>query len=138
MPETKSYLEGYITVPERIAKFYEMFAQGRLVTTDVRLSSEPDGVPRVLVEASAYRTPDDPLPGRGWSWMVLPGTTNFTRGSELENTETSAWGRAIASVQVDASFVAHALKRLPWNSLRPPARSTSFSSAPRRSCSRAS
>lgn len=100
MPETKSYLDGYITVPERIAKFYELFAQGRLVTTDVRLSNEPDGVPRVLVEAAAYRTPDDPLPGRGWSWMILPGTTNFTRGSELENTETSAWGRAIAALGI--------------------------------------
>lgn len=93
-------LSNYIPVNERIAKFYELFAQGRLVTGEVRVSSEPDGVPRVLVQAFAYRTPDDPLPGVGWSWMPLPGKSNFTRDSELENTETSAWGRAIASLGI--------------------------------------
>jgi hypothetical protein len=30
--------------------------------------------------------------------MVLPGQTPYTLGSELENAETSAWGRAIAAV----------------------------------------
>lgn len=100
MAERKFDLGDYVEVKDRIRIFYELYAQGRLVTTDVRLSNEPDGVPRVLVEAAAYRTPDDPLPGRGWSWMVLPGSTTYTRGSELENTETSAWGRAIASLGI--------------------------------------
>jgi hypothetical protein len=100
MPDRKFDLGDYIEVKDRIKLFYELYANGRLVTTDVRLTSEPDGVPRVLVEAAAYRSPDDPLPGRGWSWMVLPGTTSYTRGSELENTETSAWGRAIASLGI--------------------------------------
>ena len=99
-------LSNYITVNERIRIFYELFAQGRLVTGEVRISSEPDGVPRVMVQGLAYRTPDDPLPGVGWSWMPLPGKSNFTRDSELENTETSAWGRAIASlgILIDASI----------------------------------
>lgn len=100
MPDKTFDLDGYVTVPERISLFYELFAQGRLVTTNVQLTTEPDGQPRVMVEAAAYRTPDDPLPGRGWSWMLLPGTSNFTRGSELENAETSAWGRAIASLGI--------------------------------------
>jgi hypothetical protein len=100
MPDKTFDLGDYVTVPERIALFYELFGQGRLVTTDVRLTTEPDGKPRVMVEAAAYRTPDDPLPGRGWSWMLLPGTSNFTRGSELENAETSAWGRAIAALGI--------------------------------------
>lgn len=30
--------------------------------------------------------------------MSIPGATNFTRGSEIENCETSAWGRAIAAL----------------------------------------
>lgn len=93
-------LGDYVEVKDRIAIFYELYGTGRLVTTDVRLTSEPDGKPRVMVEAAAYRTPDDPLPGRGWSWMELPGTTSYTKGSELENTETSAWGRAIASLGI--------------------------------------
>jgi hypothetical protein len=96
----KDALADYVTVPQRIAQFYELFGQGRLVTGEVRVELGPDGKPRVMVQAAAYRTPDDPLPGIGWSWMELPGTTSFTRGSELENTETSAWGRAIASLGI--------------------------------------
>jgi hypothetical protein len=36
----------------------------------------------------------------------VPGTTNFTRGSELQNLETSAWGRAIGAlgIGIDASI----------------------------------
>lgn len=93
-------LEGYIPVNQRIDRFYELYGQGSIVTERVFVSSEPDGVPRVWCKALAYRTADDPHPGVGWSWMVLPGSTNFTRGSELENTETSAWGRAIASLGI--------------------------------------
>lgn len=103
MPEkfnAKDALADYVTVPQRIAQFYELFGTGRLVTGEVRVELGPDGKSRVMVQAAAYRTPDDPLPGIGWSWMELPGTTSFTRGSELENTETSAWGRAIASLGI--------------------------------------
>jgi hypothetical protein len=32
--------------------------------------------------------------------MRIPGVSSYTKGSELENTETSAWGRAIASLNV--------------------------------------
>jgi hypothetical protein len=99
-PERKFDLGDYVEVKDRIKLFYELYAQGRLVTADVKVSSEPDGTPRVFVQALAYRTPDDPHPAVGWSWMVLPGTTSYTRGSELENTETSAWGRAIAATGI--------------------------------------
>jgi len=101
VPERKEFdLGDYIEVKDRIAKFYELFGQGRLVTGEVRLTTEPDGVPRVLVQALAYRSPEDAHPGVGWSWMALPGTTPYTKGSELENTETSAWGRAIAATGI--------------------------------------
>lgn len=93
-------LEGYIPVNQRIDRFYELYGQGSIITERAFVSSEPDGVPRVWCKALAYRTAEDPHPGVGWSWMVLPGSTNFTRGSELENTETSAWGRAIASLGI--------------------------------------
>ncbi|MCI0583336.1 MAG: hypothetical protein L0227_10710, partial [Chloroflexi bacterium] len=60
-------------------------------------------------EACAYRTPDDLLPARGWSWLALPGSTPYTKGSELENTETSAWGRAIGALGIGiASGIASA------------------------------
>ena len=100
MPDKKFDLGDYVEVKDRIKLFYELYGQGRLVTGDVRVTREPDDTPRVWVQGLAYRTPDDPLPGVGWSWMVLPGTTSYTRGSELENTETSAWGRAIGSLGI--------------------------------------
>jgi hypothetical protein len=100
MPDKKFELGDYVEVKDRITLFYELFGQGRLVTGEVRLTSEPDGVPRVLVQAFAYRDPDDQLPGVGWSWLELPGKTPYTRGSEVENAETSAWGRAIASLGI--------------------------------------
>lgn len=93
-------LKDYVDVKERIRLFYVAHPDGRLVTTNVQVRRDPDDVPRVWVEACAYRTPDDPLPGRGWSWLVLPGTTPYTRGSELENAETSAWGRAIGALGI--------------------------------------
>ena len=102
MPEDRKRFDlgDYVEVKDRIAKFYELFGQGRLVTGEVRLSNEPDGVPRVMVQGLAYRSPEDLHPGVGWSWMELPGKTTYTKGSELENTETSAWGRAIGSLGI--------------------------------------
>lgn len=100
MPDKKFDLGDYIEVKDRIAIFYELYPQGRLVTGNVDVLTSPDDKQRVMVRAFAYRTPDDPLPGVGCSWMDLPGTTSYTRGSELENTETSAWGRAIASLGI--------------------------------------
>lgn len=92
-------LGGYVEVKDRIKLFLAAYPDGRLVTDRVELWQD-DGVPRVVVKALAYRTTDDPLPGVGWSWMTLPGSTTYTRGSELENTETSAWGRAIGSLGI--------------------------------------
>ncbi len=98
-------LRGYVDVKARIALFYAAHPDGRLVTDRVEIWQDVEP-PRVVVKALAYRTADDTLPGVGWSWLTLPGTTNFTRGSEIENAETSAWGRAIGSlgIGIDASI----------------------------------
>jgi hypothetical protein len=93
-------LKDYVDVKQRVAMFYELHPDGRLVTADVILTREPDDVPRVHVKAFAYRDPMDLHPGVGWSWMVLPGSTPYTKGSELENVETSAWGRAIGALGI--------------------------------------
>ena len=100
MPERKFDLGDYVEVKDRIRIFYELYPGGSLVTESYDLRDDPDGVPRVIVKALAYRKADDPHPGVGYSWMTLPGTTSYTRGSELENTETSAWGRAIAATGI--------------------------------------
>jgi hypothetical protein len=52
----------------------------------------------IVYVAAAYRTPDDPCPGIGAAWEPFPGLTQFTLRSELQNAETSAWGRALVAV----------------------------------------
>lgn len=99
-PEKKFELGDYVEVKDRIARFYELFAGGRLVTDEVTMHTAPDGTQRVMVKALAYRTKDDPLPGVGHSWLQIPGKTPYTNGSEIENAETSAWGRAIGSLGI--------------------------------------
>lgn len=96
-------LKDYVDVKERIRLFYAEHPDGRLCTGEVKVTSEPDGVPRVWAQAFAYRDPTDLHPGVGWSWLILPGSTNFTRGSEIENAETSAWGRAIGALGIGIS-----------------------------------
>jgi hypothetical protein len=86
-------LSDYIQVNERIIRFKEAFPEGSLQSQIVELTEE-----RVVMRGEAYRTPDDPRPGVGHSWLEIPGKTPFTRGSEIENAETSAWGRALAAL----------------------------------------
>jgi len=87
------FAADYIQVNERIIAFREKFPDGCLQAEIVELSES-----RVTMRAYAYRTPDDPRPGIGHSTLGIPGATPYTRGSELENCETSAWGRALAAL----------------------------------------
>lgn len=59
------------------------------------------GIDWVVYTAAAYRTPDDPRPGHGTAWERVPGTTPYTRNSELQNAETAAWGRALVAIGAD-------------------------------------
>jgi hypothetical protein len=92
-------LKEYTDVAARIGLFYAGYPNGRLITKWVKVWTI--GADQyVVVRALAKRSPDDTDPGTGHSWMKIPGGTNFTRGSEIENTETSAWGRAIGSLGI--------------------------------------
>lgn len=86
----------YIDVASRIVEFREKFPDGSLqqVALDFR---EVAGGWWVIYTAAAYRTPDDARPGIGTAWEPVPGKTNFTRDSEVQNAETAAWGRAIVA-----------------------------------------
>ena len=86
-------LRDYVPVNERILAFYEKHPQGSLQSELVELSDN-----RVVMRAYAYREPADERPGIGYSSLEIPGRTPYTRGSEVENCETSAWGRAIAAL----------------------------------------
>lgn len=86
----------YIDVATRIVEFRTKHPDGSLqqVSLDFR---ELNGAWWVIYTAAAYRTPDDPRPGIGTAWEPVPGRTNFTKDSEVQNAETAAWGRAIVA-----------------------------------------
>ena len=98
-------LDGYIDVASRIRLFMDKYPDGSL-QMDAPEFVEVEGKKWVMGRAYAYRTPEDPRPGIGIAWEIVPGTTNFTRGSELQNLQTSCWGRAIGAIGigVDASI----------------------------------
>lgn len=89
-------LGDYVEVPERIAEFYAAHPNGSL-QSEWELLTVGEQL-HVVVTAYAYRDPYDVRPGIGTAWEPIPGRTSFTRGSELMNGETSAWGRAIAAL----------------------------------------
>ena len=104
-------LNSYNTVAERIVEFREKNPEGSLQTVRYELVEVPvytkdkdtqeisKTAVRVYlaVTAAAYRTPDDARPGIATAWEPIPGPTQFTRDSELQNAETAAFGRAIVA-----------------------------------------
>jgi hypothetical protein len=87
------FAPDYIQVNERIIAFRDRYPEGSLQGEIVELTET-----RVVMKGYAYRTPDDTRPGIGHSALEIPGKTPYTRGSEIENAETSAWGRALAAL----------------------------------------
>lgn len=101
----KGSLDGYVDVATRIADFRAAFPDGRLrpVNPDQPYRIETVGNDTFITyTAACYRSPDDTLPGIGTAQEAYPGKTPYTKGSEIQNAETSAWGRAIvAALQAD-------------------------------------
>lgn len=89
-------LSDYVPVAERIAKLRADFPEARLRTIQRDFLTFPDQTGWV-VTAECWTTADDPCPSTGSAFEPVPGRTPYTRGSELQNAETSAWGRAIVA-----------------------------------------
>ncbi len=90
------HLSDYVEVSERIDAFHRSFPEGSLQGDyTVRELGEQTVI---VYRAKAYRTPDDQRPGIGFASEPVPGRTPYTKGSELMNAETSAWGRALAAL----------------------------------------
>lgn len=87
----------YNEVKDRLIEFRDKYPEGSLQQHDLQFI-DLGGKSWVVYTAAAYRAPDDPRPGHGSAWEQVPGATNFTRDSELQNAETSAWGRALIAV----------------------------------------
>lgn len=91
-------LKDYIDVKQRIKLFFERYPDGSIqFEYKGTLDSNPDMIWGI---ARAYRTPTDERPGVGTACELAIGKTSFTRGSELMNLETSAWGRSLAALNI--------------------------------------
>ena len=88
----------YAPVAERIIQFYAAYPSGRILT---KLISRDDG--EVVFRASAYREAADVRPAAtGWA-AEREGDGDINEVACLENTETSAIGRALANLGFTAS-----------------------------------
>jgi hypothetical protein len=94
-------MSDYIEVKDRVQAFHKQYPDGSLQSEyEIRQLGDRTWI---IVKAYAYRTPDDPRPGVGHAWESYPGSTPFTRTSELMVGETSAWGRALAALGIAVS-----------------------------------
>ena len=85
--------DEYITVSERIEKFYAKFPQGRIITTVMEHHQETGFI---LMRAEVYREPDDALPAATGHAYELRSAGHVQAGSYVEVCETSSVGRALA------------------------------------------
>ncbi|HEX6048359.1 MAG TPA: hypothetical protein VFZ21_03800 [Gemmatimonadaceae bacterium] len=100
MPKIDLRLAGddYVPVADRIRQFYERFATGRIVTHLVRRTDD-----EVIVRAEVFRTVAEREPAAtGWA-AEREGDGDINTVACLENTETSAIGRALANLGFAAS-----------------------------------
>lgn len=100
MPKSDSSFnpEQYATVAERIELFYGLFPQGRITT---ELFAREEG--EVIFKAVVYRdSTDSPPAATGWA-AEREGDGDINTVACLENTETSAVGRALANLGFTAS-----------------------------------
>ena len=93
-------LNNYVDVAERIRTFRDRHPEGSLQPSNIDRPytiETIDGRTFIVYVACAYRSPEDTRPGIGCAWEPFPGTSPFVKNSELQNAETSAWGRAIVA-----------------------------------------
>jgi hypothetical protein len=97
MPEKKQrgnpITEGYVTVAERIEKFYERYPDGRIITSIIEHDPERGFI---LIRADVYRKAEDIQPSATGHAYELKTEGYVNRTSYIENCETSAVGRALA------------------------------------------
>jgi len=122
-------MNDYVDVKERISQFYAKYPEGSIqFVYKGTLESNPDMIWGI---AYAYRIATDQRPGIGTAAELAVGKTTFTRGSELMNLETSAWGRAIGALgiglgksvatkqEVEAAQARQAPSDDPWQERKP-------------------
>jgi hypothetical protein len=86
-------MQDYVTVAERIEKFYERFPDGRIVTHIIEHDAERGFI---LMRAEIYRHPDDAQPAASGHAYEYRDGGYVQKTSYIEVGETSAVGRALA------------------------------------------
>lgn len=86
-------IQDYVTVAERIEKFYERYPEGRIITHIIEHDAERGFI---LLRAEIYRNADDALPASTGHAYELKSEGYVQRTSYIEVGETSAVGRALA------------------------------------------
>jgi hypothetical protein len=89
----KFNLDEYITVSERVEKFYEKYPEGRIITNVIELNHETGFV---LIQAMVYRASTDTQPSATGHASETRGDSYINKNSFVENCETGAVGRALA------------------------------------------
>jgi len=101
VPKTRLPFDAaaYAPVAERITLFYAQYPEGRILTRLVE-----HGPDVIVFQASVYRGPGDRDPAAtGWASERI-GDGEINSVACLENTETSAIGRALANLGFTASI----------------------------------
>lgn len=93
----------YAPVASRITRFYERYATGRIVTELVSRTEREDGVFEVIFRALVYRTEGDTQAAATGYALERDDDGDINTVACLENTETSAIGRALANLGFTAS-----------------------------------
>jgi hypothetical protein len=92
------YNTAYATVAERVRLFYSAHPLGRIETQLIERTER-----EIVFKASVFRGPNDPAPGAtGWASERI-GDGEINAVACLENTETSAVGRALANLGFTSS-----------------------------------
>jgi len=86
-------LDEYVTVHERVERFYAKYPQGRITTTILEHNAETGFV---LMRAEVFRDPDDAQPAATGHAYELRSSGHVQQGSYVEVCETSSVGRALA------------------------------------------
>ena len=92
-PSRGNPIQDYVTVAERIEKFYERFPDGRICTSILHHDLERGFI---LFRAEVYRNAEDTLPAATGHAYELKSEGYVQRTSYIEVGETSAVGRALA------------------------------------------
>ena len=108
MSYDESRLDDYVDVATRIADFRAKHPGGYLAPVNPEqpyrieevTGTDRDGNPvtQTFIVYTALADDGTGRRGIGCAWEIFPGRTPYTRGSELMNAETSAWGRAIIAL----------------------------------------